>query len=292
MSENKREAPQTIQIGKSVPLSRRLGIIYLEKAMVVSKGQTLAYLNTESKDTGCYFSIPVAAVGGILLGPGTSITNKAIRTAAEHQCIVYFGDSGGVPLRAASAPDRNPQGKIKQYQICLDAEKRLSAAKLLLEARNQFSSTAKSNNILPIKCFENAFTINELMGIEAAWAKAFYRRLASENRTPWNGKKQLGDKNSLIFLNHLAYQLADIAIFHLGLERDIGVLHGRTKGGALTYDLADTIKPVLCTVPALANLNGQDVGRLKNSFIKDVIKTDAISFMTDTLSTIFKGEKP
>ena len=90
-------------------------------------------------------------------------------------------------------------------------------------------------------------TINTLLSKEGAWAREAYKSLASQYEVPFvkRGKPFRGKKDPLTFLNFLSYSLADLTILHLGYDPNIGVLHGRTKGGGLSYDLADIVKPVI-----------------------------------------------
>jgi CRISPR-associated protein Cas1 len=196
-------------------------------------------------------------------------------------------------VRASAAINRSPERKVKQYKLTIDLESRVAAAKQLFEERNTFSTKFSNTEIPRLTKSSQAQSLSELMGIEAAWAKSFYQSLAKNLGITWRGRKGMAERNPLIYLNHLSYHLADIAIFHLGYDRDLGILHGRAKGGGLTYDLADVFKPVLCTVPAMSALRRgeDDPSHLRSAFINDVIRLDVVHEMCCVLEKIFKQEK-
>ncbi|HAU0866219.1 TPA: type I-F CRISPR-associated endonuclease Cas1, partial [Legionella pneumophila] len=83
---------------------------------------------------------------------------------------------------------------------------------------------------------------------EAELTKQLYRYAA--NRTQYGKfirEREAIDKAN-IFLNHgnyLAYGLAATTLWVLGIPHGFAVMHGKTRRGALVFDVADLIKDAL-----------------------------------------------
>ncbi|RYW83292.1 type I-F CRISPR-associated endonuclease Cas1, partial [Legionella pneumophila] len=88
----------------------------------------------------------------------------------------------------------------------------------------------------------------KLMQNEAELTKQLYRYAA--NRTQYGKfirEREAIDKAN-IFLNHgnyLAYGLAATTLWVLGIPHGFAVMHGKTRRGALVFDVADLIKDAL-----------------------------------------------
>jgi CRISPR-associated protein Cas1 len=95
---------------------------------------------------------------------------------------------------------------------------------------------------------QNAKSQTELLLTEAQLTKQLYKFAA--NNTEINGftrQHQSTDKAN-DFLNHgnyLAYGLAASTLWVLGIPHGFAVMHGKTRRGALVFDIADLIKDAL-----------------------------------------------
>lgn len=132
------------------------------------------------------------------------------------------------------------------------------------------------------------------MSAEAAWAKQAYRKCSKDFQIPWTTKEQEDEskQNPITFLNFLSYSLADIAIYHLGYDPNIGILHGRTKGGGLCYDIADVVKPIIALIPSfVARKYSYSLGKMKEQFLNDVVRYDLLDYLIKTLEQLFNEEE-
>ncbi len=259
---------------KAILHSKRANIYYLEKCRVMQKDGRVLYL-TEAKNTNHYWNIPIANTTVILLGTGTSISQAAVRMLASASVMIGFCGGGGTPLLVANEIEwLSPQSEYRPTEYIqgwmsfwFDDQKRLNAAKKLQIARIQFMQTvwakdrdlkiegfdirdddiASSLNSIAIK-IEQAPTVSKLLQIEAEFTKRLYKIAA--NRT----KKSdfIRDRESVDiangFLNHgnyLAYGLAATTLWVLGIPHGFAVMHGKTRRGALVFDVADLIKDTL-----------------------------------------------
>ena len=86
---------------KTILLSKRANIYYLEKCRVMQKDGRIVYL-TEGKKENLYWNIPIANTTTLLLGTGTSITQAAVRDLAGAGVMIGFCGGGGTPLLAGT----------------------------------------------------------------------------------------------------------------------------------------------------------------------------------------------
>lgn len=259
---------------KAILHSKRANIYYLEKCRVMQKDGRVLYL-TEAKDEQLYWNIPIANTTVILLGTGTSITQAAVRMLASAGVLIGFSGGGGTPLLAASEIEwLTPQSEYRPTEYVqgwlsfwFDEEKRLQVAKhFQLLRTNYLQSVWNKDKDLKNEGFfiddedvtrafagfsnkiERASTVTELLLIEAQLTKNLYK--VAVNRTQQKDFVRNYDStdNANAFLNHgnyLAYGLAASTLWVLGIPHGFAVMHGKTRRGALVFDVADLVKDAL-----------------------------------------------
>ncbi len=300
---------------KAILHSKRANIYYIEKSRVMVKGGRVVYL-TESQEEKQYWNIPVANTTVILLGIGTSITHSAIRVLASAGVLIGFSGSGGTPLIAANEVEwLCPQSEYRPTEYVqgwmsfwFDELKRLNAAKRFQQARISFiERTWGSDQDLKsagfflddmdiqkaLSSFSNninkAISINELLLVEAKLTKALYK--AAANRTGLQfAREYTSDDDANAFLNHgnyLTYGLAATTLWVLGIPHGFAVMHGKTRRGALIFDVADLVKDALILpwafVCAKEQLTEQD---FRQQCLENFTKHRALDYMFDFVKTI------
>lgn len=259
---------------KAILHSKRANIYYLEKCRVMQKGGRVLYL-TEEKENKQYWNIPIANTTAILLGTGTSITQAAMRMLASAGVLVGFSGSGGTPLIAANEVEwLSPQSEYRPTEYIqgwmlfwFDEEKRLKVAKRFQQLRIEYlQKTWGNDRDLQGEGFyvddadigqaltgfltriEQSPNVTDLLLTEAQLTKTLYKIAA--NRTKQKdfvrNFETVDDANA--FLNHgnyLAYGLAATTLWVLGIPHGFAVMHGKTRRGALVFDVADLIKDAL-----------------------------------------------
>ena len=259
---------------KAILHSKRANIYYLEKCRVMQKDGRVLYL-TEAKDQNYYWNIPIANTTVILLGTGTSLTQAAMRMLASAGVLVGFCGGGSSPLFAGSEIEwLTPQSEYRPTEYVqawlkfwFDDSKRLTVAKAFQDARISYLKATwskdrdlKAVNFL-IDDFEidsalNSYTeqiqtaqkVGDLLQREAVLTKQLYRYAAKV--TKLNDFVREREKTDLAngFLNHgnyLAYGLAATTLWVLGIPHGFAVMHGKTRRGALVFDIADLIKDAI-----------------------------------------------
>ena len=94
------------------------------------------------------------------------------------------------------------------------------------------------------KKIPNTTKVGDLLLHEAAMTKQLYKIAATRNKMSFERNREQCDLAN-DFLNHgnyLAYGLAATTLWVLGIPHGFAVMHGKTRRGALVFDVADLIK--------------------------------------------------
>ena len=259
---------------KMILHSKRANIYYLSKCRVMQKDGRVLYL-TESKKENLYWNIPIANTTVILLGNGTSITQAAMRLLAGAGVLIGFCGGGGTPLFAGAEIEwLNPQSEYRPTEYVqgwlsfwFDETKRLQAAKEFQKKRCDFLERIWTTDeelqeegfygddfeiesaLLGYRnAIEKAPSVMQLLVSEAAFTKQLYKYAAHTVGLTDFVRARKGNDRANAFLNHgnyLAYGLAAVTLWVLGIPRGFAVMHGKTRRGALVFDVADLVKDAI-----------------------------------------------
>lgn len=303
---------------KAILHSKRANIYYIEKCRVMQKGGRVVYL-TEEKVEKQYWNIPIANTTVILLGTGTSITQAAVRMLASAGVLIGFSGGGGTPLIAANEVEwLSPQSEYRPTEYIqgwmsfwFDQEKRLKVAKRFQQLRVQYlqniwnndrdlhnhgfyaddadADRALSNFLARI---EQSESVNELLLTEAQLTKTLYKIAANLTKQTGfvRGFNREDDANA--FLNHgnyLAYGLAATTLWVLGIPHGFAVMHGKTRRGALVFDVADLIKDTLILPWAFICAKEQTTEQgFRQQCLQNFTRHRAMDFMFNTVKQMSK----
>lgn len=263
---------------KAILHSKRANLYYLEYCRVMQKDGRVLYL-TEANKENLYFNIPIANTTVLLLGNGTSITQAAVRILAQAGVLIGFSGGGGTPLYMANDVEQpiewfTPQSEYRPTEYLqgwmkfwFDDDKRLAAAKQFQQARIEFlhkvwgkdrdlkaeGFTISDKGIeMALKRFNERLATAtkpaDLLLTEAQLTKALYKFAANTTRTEGFTRQHQSTDLANDFLNHgnyLAYGLAACTLWVLGIPHGFAVMHGKTRRGALVFDIADLIKDAI-----------------------------------------------
>jgi len=259
---------------KTILHSKRANLYYLEKCRVMQKDGRVLYL-TEGKEENAYWNIPIANTTVILLGTGTSITQAAMRMLASAGVLVGFCGDGGTPLFSGAEIEwLTPQSEYRPTEYVqawlsfwFDESKRLQVAQAFQQARIDYLKKVwtKDRELADEGFYIDDRDINvaleqfihkipqttkasDLLQLEAQLAKQLYKIAAKRTKLSHFVRDREAADQANRFLNHgnyLAYGLAASALWVLGIPHGFAVMHGKTRRGALVFDVADLIKDAL-----------------------------------------------
>lgn len=277
--------------------SHKHGVLYLEHCRLVASDDRLSFVRQEDAIEK-YWAIPYAATGCLLLGPGTSVTQQAAKFLAKEGVVVGFVGGGGAPLYFASQNEYRPTEYLQNWcSFWFSDERRLAVARFFLKKRAEFacdchrkllsdSSRVERAAEALVSASSAADSIERLLGIEAVFAKRMYALWAEESAQAFLRKPRANDLSNR-FLdngNYLAYGLAASVLWVFGIPHSLPVLHGRTRRGALVFDLADVVKDA-CILPSafLGAAEGDDESKNRQRCIAALDRFSALPMLFSTL---------
>lgn len=307
---------------KAILHSKRANLYYLEHCRVMQKNGRVLYLQ-EAKHENQYWNIPIANTTVLMLGTGTSITQAAVRMLAQAGVLIGFCGGGGTPLYMGNEIEwMTPQGEYRPTQYLqgwlsfwFDDAQRLAAAKKLQHARIQFLTdvwqkdkdlkaegfTTADNDIQKALTIfsertEQAKNSADLLLTEAQLTKVLYKYAANNTKHKDFTRVREGIDKANAFLNHgnyLAYGLAACTLWVLGIPHGFAVMHGKTRRGALVFDIADLIKDAIVLpwafICAKENATEQE---FRQQCLQSFTNHKALDFMFDQVKTIALRGQP
>ncbi len=307
---------------KAILHSKRANLYYLEKCRVMQKDGRVLYLS-ESKQEKQYWNIPIANTTCLLLGTGTSVTQAAMRMLASAGVLVGFCGGGGTPLLMASEIEwLTPQSEYRPTEYVqgwlgfwFDEQKRLQAARQFQQFRLDFLKTVWSrDNDLKLQGFnpsdediepvldtfssriKHAKNVNELLLIEAQLTKNLYKVAIKRTRQTGFKRQYDGIDAANSFLNHgnyLAYGLAASTLWVLGIPHGFAVMHGKTRRGALIFDVADLVKDALILPWAfICATEGASEQEFRQQCLLNFTNHKALDFMFDCVKKLALLKEP
>lgn len=238
----------------------------------MQKDGRVLYL-TEAKKENLYYNIPIANTTVLLLGTGTSITQAAMRMLSQAGVIVGFCGGGGTPLHMSCEVEwMTPQSEYRPTQYLqgwmsfwFEDAKRLEVAQQFQAARIDYihevwrkdkELTTEGFDIDQLQAGFKTFQQRlgtakkpaDLLLAEAQLTKALYKHAAQITKAEDFKRQHQSTDKANDFLNHgnyLAYGLAACTLWVLGIPHGFAVMHGKTRRGALVFDVADLIKDAI-----------------------------------------------
>lgn len=313
--------PQPTDDLKAILHSKRANLFYLEHCRVMAKDGRVVFLKP-AKEENYYWNIPIANTTVILLGNGTSITQGAVRLLCAAGVMFGFSGGGGTPLLAGTETKKPtdiewlmPQSEYRptEYlqhwmQFWFEESKRLTIAKYFQEQRLAYlckiwgkDQDLKNYDFAldevsldkALKAYQRELAqtpnVIQLLLLEARLTTALYafaaQRTQHEDFTRDHDPKETDIANQ--FLNHgnyLAYGLAATCLWVLGIPHGFAVMHGKTRRGALVFDVADLIKDAIVLPNAfIAAQEGDTEQEFRQRCLQAFTQHEALDFMFDVV---------
>jgi CRISPR-associated protein Cas1 len=226
----------------------RLSYVYFEHAVIHRDAS--AVTATDKRGT---VHLPAAALGALLLGPGTSVSHQAMVLLAESgSSVVWVGEHGVRYYAHGRSLARSSRLLDAQARLVSNRQSRLRVARQMYELRFPEEDVGR-------------LTMQQLRGREGARVRRSYRDHSDRTGVEWRGRSydhsdfELSDavNKALSAATTCLYGLAHSVIVALGCSPGLGFIHtGHER--SFVYDIADLYKAELA-IPTAFDVAAQDV---------------------------------
>ncbi len=217
--------------------------VYLERGRLEIDDSSIKWIDSEAN----VVPLPVATLNALLLGPGTTVTHDAIKTATAANCAVcWVGEDSLLFYAAGFLPTADTRNLKQQIVLSANPEKSVEVARRMFDRR------------FPDADLQGK-TLKEMMGMEGHRVRSIYQAKAEEYQVGWKGRRfvpgkfEIGDITNQVLTasNAALYGILCSAVHSMGYSPHIGFIH---SGSPLPfiYDLADLYKEHLCIDLAFA----------------------------------------
>lgn len=258
--------------------------LYLERGRLEIDDSSIKWIDADNN----VVPLPVATLNALLLGPGTTVTHDAVKTAVSANCsICWVGEDSLLFYAAGFLPTADTRNLKQQIDLVSDRQKSLEVA------RRMFA-----------RCFPDAElqgkSLQEMMGMEGYRVRSLYQQKAEEYQVGWKGRQftpgkfELGDVTNQVLTstNAALYGILCSAVHSMGYSPHIGFIH---SGSPLPfiYDLADLYKEHLCIDLAFSltrDLAGRyDKHKVSAVFRQRVIEMELLTKVGEDIQDMFGG---
>lgn len=259
--------------------------LYLERGRLEIDDSSVKWIDS----TNNVVPLPVATLNALLLGPGTTITHDAVRTATAANCaICWVGEDSLLFYAAGFLPTADTRNLKRQIELSAQPKKAIEVARCMFARRFPDADLTGKN-------------LAEMMGMEGQRVRALYIAKAQEYQVGWKGrhftpgKFETSDLTNQILTsaNAALYGILCSAVHSMGYSPHIGFIH---SGSPLpfVYDLADLYKEHLCIDLAFSltrDLAGRyDKHKVAGAFRQRVIDMDLLAKIGDDIAELLGGK--
>lgn len=252
--------------------------IYLERGRLEVDDSSIKWIDFEAN----VVALPIATLNTLLLGPGTTVTHDAIKTAVAANCSVcWVGEDSLLFYAAGFLPTADTRNLKQQVELSANPDKSLEVA------RRMFARRFPDADL-------NGKSLKEMMGMEGHRVRSLYQEKAREYQVGWKGRQftpgkfEFSDITNRVMTaaNAALYGILCSAIHSMGYSPHIGFIH---SGSPLpfVYDMADLYKEALCIDLAFA-LTRDMAGRYNKATVSDafrerVVDMDLLARLADDI---------
>lgn len=246
-----------------VRADERLSFVYFERCVVNQAENAIAVTDDEGT-----IRIPVATLGVLMLGPGTTISHKAMTTIGENGASVVWVGERGVRMYASGRPlTHSSRLLVRQAQLVSNTRTRLAVARRMYQLRFPEEDVS-------------ALTMQQLRGREGARIRRAYRYWSNETGVEWKRRDFDPDDydagseiNKALSAAHAClYGVAHAVIVALGCSPGLGFVHtGHER--SFVYDVADLYKAELSIPVAFTTVasHPEDIGSATRRNMRDAL---------------------
>lgn len=253
------------ELSELVRVRDRLTFLYFERAVISRDANAITA--TDERGT---VHIPAAALGALLLGPGTTVTQQAMVLIAESgSTVVWVGEQGVRYYCHGRSLARSSKLLEAQARLVSTTRSRLRVAKAMYSLR--FPGEDTTGN-----------TMQQLRGKEGTRIRQAYADNAKRTGVAWRGRSYKVDdyddadpiNQALSALNVSLYGVVHSVIVALGCSPGLGFIHTGNER-SFVFDIADLYKADF-TIPLafdLAANQQDDIGSAARRLVREAMRS-------------------
>lgn len=232
-----------------------LSYLYVEHAKVDRLDSSIAVYEAD----GACLPVPASSLCLLMLGPGTRITQSAVSTLADNNCLIAWTGEEGVRFYAyGGGGTRSSASLIHQARLASDPNSRLEVVRQMYRIR--FGDKV-----------DPTLTVEQLRGLEGVRVRDTYAQMSAQTGLEWTGRNyDRGNwantspvNKALSCANSCLYGLCHAAIVAAGYSPGLGFIHWG-KQLSFVYDIADLYKVEL-TIPLAFELAASGTPNLERT---------------------------
>jgi CRISPR-associated protein Cas1 len=244
-------------------IADRLSFLYLEHCQLSREDSAILV-----RDENGTVRIPAASISTLLLGPGTSLTHRAVELIGDAGVGIVWVGENGVRYYASGTPlTHRAHLLIRQAELVSNQRLHLAVVRKMYQIRFPDDDTS-------------GLTTQQLRGREGSRVRKAYKAASEKWGVDWNGRNYDPDNFSdgdlvnqaLSAGNTCLYGLAHAVITALGCSPGLGFIHVGHEC-SFVYDIADLYKAEI-TIPIafeIASLEPEDLPGLVRRRVRDEI---------------------
>lgn len=246
-----------------VRADERISFLYFERCIVNQAENAITITDDEGT-----IRIPVATLGVLMLGPGTTISHKAMASIGENGASVVWVGERGVRMYASGRPlTHSSRLLMRQAKLVSNTRTRLAVARRMYQMRFPGEDVT-------------SLTMQQLRGREGARIRRVYRHWSRETGVEWKRREfdpedyDAGSEiNKALSAAHFClYGVVHAVIAALGCSPGLGFVHtGHER--SFVYDVADLYKAELSIPVAFETAAAcpEDVGSATRKNMRDAL---------------------
>ena len=264
-------------------IRERMTFIYLEHCKLNREDSAI----TATDLNGTVF-VPAASVSVLLLGPGTSLSHRAVELIGDMGVSLVWVGEHGVRYYASGRPmTHSSRLLMRQAELCSNQRLHLGVARRMYEMRFPGEEVGH-------------LTMQQLRGREGSRIRKVYRECSKEYGVPWKGRdfdpenyEEGSEINQALSAAHAClYGLAHAVICALGCSPGLGFVHvGHER--SFVYDIADLYKAELTIPVAFQTVSSHagEIGPATRKNVRDAFaKSHIIERMVRDIHALLQGD--
>lgn len=256
-----RKSPPPPDVIELARMEDRISFAYFERCVIGQEDNAITVADAEG-----VVRLPSASLGVLMLGPGSSVSHKAMSTIAESGATVVWVGENGVRMYAAARPLTHSSVLLQQQaKLVSNTRSRLAVARAMYQMRFPHEDVSK-------------LTMQQLRGREGARVRSVYRSMSKKTGVEWDKRTYDHDDyesgteiNKALSAAHAClYGVVHAVIVAIGCSPGLGFVHvGHER--SFVYDIADLYKAELSIPVAfeVAAKQPEDIGSAVRHAMRD-----------------------